>query len=178
MSTSHSPKEMPQQAQGFHTEDCWIETAQRCALRRCIYRRSILGRSRAAGKDSGDRPFLGATIASRLAGLVGKQENGAGEIGLQRFFAIVASQDAVFPDEEVGVFVREEVPIGCGTSGHALADQEKVSVSDGLVVETRLAASCREALQCGAKSVQGLQRRIVRKIGKGEAHVVDMMKGI
>src|ERR1700724_2509552 len=83
--------------------------------------------------------------------LIGEDEDGAGEIGFEGGLVIVAGEDAILPNEQVGILVGELVPVGDGAAGHALADQEKVRMGDGLVIELRLAAGGGKALQRGGE---------------------------
>src|SRR5580700_6020663 len=104
----------------------------------------------------------------RSEALVREEEDGASEVGSQRRFVIIARENSVLPGQQVGVAAGEVVPVGDariggaridglrvdgGSACHALTDDEKVSVRDGLVVELRLTAGSCVALQGGGKFI-------------------------
>src|SRR3984957_4053088 len=83
--------------------------------------------------------------------LVGQEEDASGQIGLQRRLPIVAAENPIFPDQQVGIAAGKFVPViagqAVGETRHARANQEEVSVSDGFVVTLRLAAGRSKAFQ-------------------------------
>ena len=114
------------------------------------------------------------------AELVGEEEDGAGQVGFERGFFIVTSEDSVFPDEQIGVAAAEFVPVINARAGggacHALADEEAISVGDGLVIEAGLATGGGVALQRGGEFVERPEGRVLREIGECQVDVVGVME--
>src|SRR5580700_930773 len=106
--------------------------------------------------DRARNPTLSSAIESTQNGSLGrrtlthtsvrKQEHGSREIRFQRCFPVVATEDAIFPDQQIGVMASELLPLRTLGAHHAFADQEKIRAGDGFVVELRLAARGGELL--------------------------------
>ena len=64
--------------------------------------------------------------------LIGEQENGPRQIRFQRVRLVVASQNAVFPDQQIGIVSCELVPIRRRLPRHTLADQKEVRMRNRL----------------------------------------------
>src|ERR1700722_6682223 len=91
---------------------------------------------------------------------VGKEKYRSRKIGFQSFLAVVAAQNASLPCQEIGIFISKCVPTRGSRARHPFANEKEIGMSDGFVVNVRLAASHREVLQGLDESFQRFQRRV------------------
>src|SRR5260370_1264373 len=70
----------------------------------------------------------------RLNQLVGKHKYASCQVGFEGGLAVIAAENAVFPDEQIGVAVRKLFPFFARRERHALADQEEICAGDGFIV--------------------------------------------
>src|ERR1700685_1527394 len=86
---------------------------------------------------------------------IGEHKGATGKVGVERLLMIESGQHAAFPDELIGVAFGALLPgLRAASPSNALADQQQVGPSDGLVIELRFSLRGRKALQCRRKSLQ------------------------
>jgi hypothetical protein len=77
----------------------------------------------------------------RFERFIGQKKNFSGQFRFQSRVTIVAIEDAVFPDEKIGIVVSEIGPIGIPGACHTFVDQEEIRAGDSFVVELGFAVS-------------------------------------
>ena len=106
-----------------------------------------------------------------------KDEHRSRAIRLQRFLAIVPAQNSALPYEQIGILPREPFP-SLGPASHPFADQKEIRMRNRLMVELRLAAGRRVALEGRGKPTECLKRRILRQVRECQADVICMVKRV
>ena|SRR5947209_7970719 len=82
----------------------------------------------------------------------------AREIRFQRLWLVIPIQNAIFPNQQIGVLVCEFLPVSGCAQRHPFANEEQICIGDGLVVQLRFAHAGRELL----KRTQNLSSAVSR----------------
>jgi hypothetical protein len=114
----------------------------------------------------------------RFERFVGQHENFSSQFRFQSRVTIVASEEAVFPDEKIGIVARKLLPTDIPGACHAFVDQEKIRAGDGFMVELRFAVGDCEFFQGTGKSLQRIKNGILAEVAERQLDMVGMVKSI
>jgi hypothetical protein len=125
------------------------------------------------------RPSMGRQVSSveRSEILVWKEKHLARQSRVERLFAVIGLQNAVFPIQQVRVSRDELFPaLSAARSSHPFMNQENVSPGNGLVIEIRFAMHGRKMFQPLGEAGEHFEHRVVAEIQPDHTDVLAMVK--